>query len=354
MRAFTSFVVSCWLVVLVAFALWGARWQLCAAVVVTLLSPKWLPKLVVAFRMRLLTSINSGPGSGEGLQVPNADINCAGFRALYRSKAAGGRSEGAGLSDLFWYFLSPGPEIHPEQIENGPFYDKVNAAMRQLLAIDSDRVNVLLAKYAERHVKNVSGVEVVRLRDWYMPLFAGFIHELIFGDEASDEVLTMLVRHASNVIETLKWCENRDMDARLAVTYYCLRRIREGALESILTDGTGLSEEELALLLSNGFFNTGIVQSSEAMMHATLALAQQHDVANALALENVSLDYCKGFVNECLRLWPLFSIAHRILTETSNCQQELERKQRRLCPVERWSVSTIQLTTPRVTTTLRS
>lgn len=80
-------------------------------------------------------------------------------------------------------------------------------------------------------------------------------------------------------------------------------------------DGIDLSEEELALLLSNAFFNTGVVQSSEAMAHATLALAQNADVAKALAAETVSIEYCKGFVNECLRLWPLFGIAHRILTD---------------------------------------
>merc|ERR1712232_819807 len=66
---------------------------------------------------------------------------------------------------------------------------------------------------------------------------------------------------------------------------------------------------------SNAFFNTGIVQSSEAMTHASLALAQFPEVEKQLAMPSVSQDYCQGFINECFRLWPLFGITHRILTD---------------------------------------
>jgi hypothetical protein len=264
--------------------------------------------------MQLLTTINDGVDSGDGLQVPNAEINCNGFRALYQSRASRGRSEGAGLSDLFWYFLSPGPEIHPEQLEDGPKYDQVNVVQKRILSLERTDWESMLTKYAARQVDTVSGLTVVRLRDWYMELFAAFLHEMVFGDEASPEVLAMIVRHATNVIETLKWCELRDMPARLRVVQYCQYRLRQGALPVTITEGTGLSEEELALLLANAFFNTGVVQSSEAMTHASLALAQYSAVARELAQPNVTKEYCQGFVNECFRMWPLFGIAHRILT----------------------------------------
>jgi hypothetical protein len=253
--------------------------------------------------------------SGEGLQVPNAEINEHGFRALYRSRASRGRSEGAGLSDLFWYFLSPGPEIHPEQVEDGPKYDQINLVTQRILSIERSSLEAMLAKHAARHVASVSGLKVVRLRDWYMQLFAAFLHEMIFGDEASPDVLAMIVRHATNIIETLKWCELRDMDARMRVVDYCLERLRAGALPASVTEGVDLSEEELALLLANAFFNTGVVQSAEALTHASLALAQNPEAARRLAAPDAPKDYTQGFVNECFRLWPLFGIAHRITTE---------------------------------------
>jgi hypothetical protein len=270
--------------------------------------------MLVRHRMQLLTTINEGVDSGDGLQVPNANINCHGFRALYNSKASRGRSEGAGLSDLFWYFLSPGPELHPEQLEDGPKYDQVNLVQKRILSLERTDWESMLTKYAERHSEAVSGLKVVRLRDWYMELFAAFLHEMIFGDEASPEVLAMILRHATNVIETLKWCELRDMPARLKVVQYCLDRVRQGALPDSIIEGTDLSEQELAVVLANALFNTGVVQSSEAMTHVSLAMAQHSSVARQLALSNVTKEYCQGFINECFRLWPLFGIAHRILT----------------------------------------
>merc|ERR1719181_868047 len=111
----------------------------------------------------------------------------------------------------------------------------------------------------------------------------------------------MIVRHATNIIETLKWCELRDMPARLLVVQYCLDRVRQGALPASVIEGTDLSEEELALLIANAFFNTGVVQSSEAMTHASLALAQNPEVTRRLAEPDVPKDYTQGFVNECFR-----------------------------------------------------
>lgn len=294
----------------------GRRWGVvgAASLFTAYAAFKWLPKMVVRHRMKLLTSINDGVDSGEGIQVPNSEINCNGFRALYKSRAARGRSEGAALSDLFWYFLSPGPEIHPEQVEDGPKWDQINLVTQRILMIERSSLEAMLTKYTERHLAKVSGLEVIRLRDWYMELFAAFLHEMIFGDEATEEVLAMIVRHATNIIETLKWCELRDMDARMKVVNYCQERVRQGALPASVLEGADLSEIEVALVLSNAFFNTGVVQSSEAMTHATLAFAQHPEEKRKLAAPDAKPEYVQGYVNECFRLWPLFGIAHRILT----------------------------------------
>jgi len=328
-HAFVAAVLSGAVGLLLVAYFWGTWLTFAAAVVAVGTAPQWLPGRVVALRMYLLTSINDGSdGSGEGVQVPNAEIDCDGFRQLYRSKAAGGRSVGAALSDLFWYFLSPGPEVHPEQVENGPKYDQIAVIMRRLLSQEKGAIVEMVQRHAQTRIGSIGeGVNLVRLRDWFMPLFAGMWHELIFGEEPTPEVQEMIVQYAHNVIQTLKWCELRDMPARLRVTEYTLQRIQEGRFRQDVMEGIDMGDEELALMLQGAFLNSGVVQSSEAMAHAVLAMAQHPHIAAELSQSAPEAAYVSGFVSECLRLWPLFGIAHRILTE------EVELPTGRVLPV---------------------
>lgn len=61
-------------------------------------------------------------------------VEPARFLAVYRSPAASGRSRGAALSDLFWYWLAPGPHAHQEHLEPGERYQEVARATRRILA----------------------------------------------------------------------------------------------------------------------------------------------------------------------------------------------------------------------------
>ena len=287
----------------------------CAGVVMIMLSsPKWLPGIVVRMRMMLLTRINNGQaGSGEGFEVPSKEIDSSEFKYLYRQRSAHGRSEGAALSDLFWYFLSPGPEVHQEQVENGEKYDAINAVSKQLLALSQERTEELILKYGDEYLnKTVNGPTFVHLRDYYMPLFAKFFHEVVFGDEGDDEIIADIVAFATNVIETLKWVSLRDMPCRLKVTEYARKRIMAGDLQAQIPEG--LSLDEVVLSVQGGFLNTAIVQSSEAMAHATLAMATHPEEAKKLSQCEPSDKYTSCFINEVFRLWPLFGIAHRITT----------------------------------------
>ena len=48
-----------------------------------------------------------------------------------------------GLSDLFWYFLCPGPDIHQEHIEaNTPLYTMVSDLTKVLLNVPTARLEV--------------------------------------------------------------------------------------------------------------------------------------------------------------------------------------------------------------------
>src|SRR5215831_4272215 len=89
--------------------------------------PYWLPSAVLALRVRIFTRINGD----EGLPIPGRLVDASRFKQLYSNPAADGRSRGAALSDLFWYWLSPGPEIHQEHIEPGPRYEEIARTTRR-------------------------------------------------------------------------------------------------------------------------------------------------------------------------------------------------------------------------------
>ena len=74
----------------------------------------------------------------------------------------------------------------------------------------------------------------------------------------------------------------------------------------------GLSAREQVLYLQGTFFNTAVVQMSEAMTHLLMVLAQHPDVqAEVLTGDDRHLD---RVISETLRLYPLFGIAHRVTT----------------------------------------
>ncbi|HWO09914.1 MAG TPA: hypothetical protein VNN80_10560, partial [Polyangiaceae bacterium] len=79
-------------------------WTLFTLSLATLSLPFWLPHAVVALRLRVFALVN-GP---EGIPVPGKSVDITRFRETYAHPAAQGRSRGAALSDLFWYWLSPG------------------------------------------------------------------------------------------------------------------------------------------------------------------------------------------------------------------------------------------------------
>ena len=60
------------------------------------------------------------------------------------------------------------------------------------------------------------------------------------------------------------------------------------------------------------FFNTAVVQMSEAMAHLLMALAQHPRCRRGLAAEPDDAGYLDRVIDETLRLYPLFGIAHRI------------------------------------------
>jgi hypothetical protein len=260
--------------------------------------PFWLPSAVVVLRNRIFTWIN-GP---EGVRVEPTK-----FLAVYRDPAASGRSRGAALSDLFWYWLAPGPHAHQEHIEPGDRYTEVARTTRRILASGHQDAARLATECAARVLDEVAGrpVTAVRLRDLMMPVWAEFYYEVVFGEPCPPRARDLIVGNANDVASALKCTSLRHMRRRAALTDYLLTRLDDVPHRL----PASLSVRDKAFYLQGAFFNTAVVQSSEGMAHLLMALAQHRGVQDRVRAEP---DFLGPVMEEALRLYPLFGIAHRI------------------------------------------
>jgi hypothetical protein len=270
--------------------------------------PFWLPRVIVALRMRVFTRINGD----EGIAIPGPVIGSPHFKQVYAHPAADGRSHGAALSDLFWYWLSPGPEMHQEHLEPGEKYDEVARATRHILALPSKAAEDLTARCVGRVLdeQRIGKARVVRLRDLMMPVWAAFYYELVFERECPRDARELIVGNANDVVTALKCCGLRHMAKRERLTRFLIDKIRAGELPHALPER--LSIEERAFYLQGVFFNTAVVQMSEAMTHLFLLIAQHPDVQDRLAAHPDDHEYLDRVITESLRVYPLFGISHRI------------------------------------------
>lgn len=270
-----------------------------------------LPQAVVALRMRIFTWVN-GP---EGIPVPGPLVPADRFVEVYSRPAANGRSRGAALSDLFWYWLAPGPHVHQEHLEPGERYDEVARTTRRFLARPRAEIAALTERCA-RHVLDevdTRDLRVVRLRDLMMPIWAEVYYELVFGERCPSHARALIVANATDVITALKCCGLRHMRRRDRLTRFLRERLASAPPVQPLP--TVLSPEEQAWYLQGTFFNTAVVQMSEAMAHLLLALAQHQAVQQRLAAAPDDDTYADQVIDESLRRYPLFGIAHRITTD---------------------------------------
>jgi Cytochrome P450 len=278
-----------------------------AGVLVVASLPYWLPAAVVALRMRTFARLDGD----RGVPVPGDLVPVSEFRRVYEHPAAAGRSRGAALSDLFWYWLAPGPHVHQEHIEAGPRYEEVARTTRQILAAGHARMRPLVAECAARVLDEIGGraPRTVRLRDLMMPVWAEVYYELVFGERCPAWWRGLIVANADDVATALQCTGLRHPRRRDRLTRFLVRQVESGAVPHELP--AGLSAPEQAYYLQGTFFNTAVVQSAEAMAHVLLALATHPEVQRRVVAE--SGDELLGrVVEETLRCYPLFGIAHRI------------------------------------------
>jgi cytochrome P450 len=214
------------------------------------------------------------------------------------------------------YWLSPGPEIHQEHLEPGERYEEVARVTRQFLALPKRRAEEL-ASHCFARVLGSMGVQrrprLVRLRDPMMQVWAEFYYQLVFGEHSPPTARALIVANADDVVTALKCCGLRHMKRRRRLTEFLLTKVKADQLAHPLP--AVLSAEEQALYLQGVFFNTAIVQMSEAMAHLIMVLAQHQHIQERLVAEIEDDRFFDRIINETLWQYPLFGIAHRITSE---------------------------------------
>jgi cytochrome P450 len=277
-----------------------------AALVISL--PYWLPPAVVALRVRIFARVNGA----NSVTVPGGLVGVERFREVYSHPAADGRSRGAALSDLFWYWLSPGPHVHQEHLEPGERYEQVARATRGFLHMPRAEAEELTAACAAAVLDDpaVRAGGLVRLRDLMMPIWAEFYHRLVFGQPCTPQARRLIVDNATDVVNALKCCGLRHMDRRDRLTAYLRPKLAAGQAVRPLPEG--LSADERAWYMQGTFFNTAVVQMSDAMTHVLMALAQHDPVRQRLAANPDNDRFLGHVIDETLRQYPLFGVAHRI------------------------------------------
>ncbi|GAA2850568.1 cytochrome P450 [Actinoplanes cyaneus] len=256
---------------------------------------------VVRLREWIFQRVNGA----EGIPVPGPMVAAEHFERVYSDPAADGRSRGAGLSDLFWYWLAPGPQMHQEHLEPGDRYQAVARTTRKVLAVPHTRSDELATAATRRILAELPAEKTsfVRFRDLMMPVWAEVFFELVFGEKCPPEAKKLIVANADDVVTALKGLSLRHMRRRHRLTRYLLARLKEKTCPVVLPEP--FTDQETAWYLQGAFFNTAVVQMSEAMAHILLCAAS-HPPAE---LSDDSLD---RLIDETLRVHPLFGIAHRI------------------------------------------
>ncbi|BCJ49799.1 cytochrome P450 [Actinoplanes sp. NBRC 14428] len=274
-----------------------------AALVAVPTLPRWLPPAVVRLRELIFARVNGT----QGIPVPGPLVGAEHFEEVYSHPAADGRSRGAGLSDLFWYWLAPGPQMHQEHLEPGHRYRTVALTTRKVLAIPRGRADELATGAARRILDGLPPGRVRRrLRDLMMPLWAEVFYELVFAEPCPRPARDLIVANADDVVTALKATGLRHMDRRDRLTRYLLGRIGDGTCPVVLPEP--FTARETAWYLQGAFFNTAVVQMSEAMAHVLLCAAA-YPPARAEVDDDAALD---RLIDETLRVHPLFGVAHRI------------------------------------------
>ncbi|MEV0322458.1 cytochrome P450 [Streptomyces sp. NPDC050658] len=270
----------------------------------------WVPPLVIRARKSLFTAVNGH----DGVSIPGPKVSAAQLQKVYAHPAACGRAQGSKLSDLIWYWVSPGAHTHQEQVENGSLYDEISQSTRSIVSARNEHIEKLARRCARGAISRLpdSPFITVRLRDLISPMAAEFFHELVFGAPCPPSARDAITDHVDDVLNALKCNSLRHMRRRAVLTSYLLGQIR--SRKTVHQLPASLDEKDRALYLQSNIFGTGVGQLAEAASHLILALAQNPDSQQRMASSPGDVAFSERAVRETLRMYPLFGVAQRVTT----------------------------------------
>ncbi|MER8046568.1 cytochrome P450 [Streptomyces sp. NPDC094032] len=245
--------------------------------------------------------------------IPGEGTTADDFTALYRHPATRRRRKGASLSNLHFYWLSPSAAIHQENLEDGPAYERVAATTRRILAVPPAEARHLAGRLAAEALERpvADRPTVLRVRDLMTPVWADFFYELVFHEPCPTATRALIVANSDNLLGTIKHITPLDLRVRDRLISALTHRLATGPAVPALPESLTLRQQ--ALYLQGVVFGTGVAQMSEAVAHLCMNLATRPPLQHAIARDADS-GLLHAAIQESLRLFPLFGIAHRVTT----------------------------------------
>lgn len=287
-----------------------------ALLVFALSLPLWIPRLFIALRFRIFAKVNGK----NTLLLPNQGFSNTDFLTLYRNQAATGKSKGAALSDLFWFWMAPFAKIHLENMEISPRYHELVVINQRLLNKYSrkeltKKLLIQLASFELLAKDTRAQTRVIYLS--IMKFWARFYYELIFDETCDNHIEKLIVKQTDNLISALKCYRLRDMHCRQVFTDFLIKKLATHPIKGAFPASYKI--EDIALFLQGMYFGTGIVQLTDATCQLLTTAAKHPNLQTEIIEDN---HFCQNFIKETLRLFPLFGVTHRVLKKDVNLQNK--------------------------------
>jgi len=269
-----------------------------------------LRKASSAQRMRLLC------GSDEPtVMLPSGSLRGPVVEWLLAHKSTQSRG-GTVLRDVINHFHAP-VECHQESLEAGDLYDQLAPATRRALNAPKAWIHQIFAD-AVREVEPTGARSFRSVRLWSVlaPVVARVLHRHLFSERCDNEVTGWIVESVRQTHLSIKGIVPVRASVRWRLIDYIERTlVRHDGCPAIFGADSKLPIELRAKHLVGVFFHTGLIQIVEFTIHALVAIAQHPRVESALLDPKRAPDYLSWVLDETLRLYPLFGVTNRVLTE---------------------------------------
>ncbi|MGW7313781.1 cytochrome P450 [Streptomyces sp. NPDC054865] len=288
-----------------------------AAVVAAALAFAAHPPLAAAYRFRWLTR-EDDPARVPMLRIPDQHIHGPLLETLFADECASHRGQTHARRSIR-YFHRPADE-HQENIDpDHPRYAELAKATAHALRMPRAEI-IATARACTQQVLDEArraGTtnRTLRLMNLAVPISARLMFQLAFNTAPTREQAALIGRCATDSMRNSKGLRHAGaIPARLELLdlLRALVSARSGCPEIFGSD-SALDTTARAKHLQGVFFNTGVIQLSEAVCHTLIEASRHpHVVARIVAGD---VPYTDHVLSETLRLYPLHATIQRITAD---------------------------------------